>query len=148
MQRLRGTINTTGLHLDVLIGVSGLMRKQRYDRGLDIPSAANVSLIVDTGADSTMISSSVMLGLGLVNPTSYTRIFTSTTGAVGEVCEIFDVAITIRNADRSVFFTVDPFPVISRHLPSHSIHGMFGRDLLDQLVLKYDGPKREYTLEC
>lgn len=148
MHRLKGQILSRGIHLDVLIGVSGLKRRQLTDRGMDVPSPANVQMIVDTGADSTMIDSSVILGLRLTNPTSTTRIFTSTTGAKGEACDVFDAALTIRRADRTPLLALDPFSVISRHLPNHSIEGMLGRDLPNHLVLRYDGPRGEFLLEA
>jgi hypothetical protein len=101
--------------------------------------------MVDTGADTTMLSEQVVRTLELT-PTGQARIHTSTSGAQGEPCDTYDVTLEINSRANAAVWSVQPIEVLTRPLVGQSIDGMIGRDLLNLWVLECDGPKKLFRL--
>ena len=125
--------------------LSALRREQYFKLGKDVPPAAYAVLIVDTGADTTMINEQLLRNLGLT-PTSQTRVLTATSGGKGEACDVYDVCIEIVDKAGNPMWRVQPVEVLARPLLNQGTDGMLGRDLLDLCVLEYDGPAKVFRL--
>ena len=55
MPRLELSVRSNGLLVEARVWLSALRREQYFKLGKDVPPAAYAVLIVDTGADTTMI---------------------------------------------------------------------------------------------
>jgi hypothetical protein len=102
------------------------------------------TFIIDTGADTTMISEQFVRTLQL--PVIDQRpILTSSSNGLPEMCNVYDVELTLVGKSGQPFRGFH-LPVFGRPLLNQSTDGMIGRDILDQLVLTYDGPRKQFTL--
>jgi hypothetical protein len=115
--------------------------------GLPLPAPIRVRALIDTGASCTSIDPSVVAGLGL-NPTGTAQVHTPSTGNTPHQALQYDVMIGIPGSDQShppaIFPTV---PVITATLlGTQGFHALFGRDLLDDCVLVYNGSMKFFTL--
>jgi hypothetical protein len=116
-----------------------------YRQGIEVPPAILATMIVDTGADSTMISSDLARSLRL-EATSQTRLYTSGSKGVDETYDVCDVELEIRNpVQRS--WRLPAIEVVVRPLLNISMDGMIGRDLLRLGILHYNGPLERFTLD-
>ena len=59
MPHLTAQFNASGPIVDVLIGVSAPRRRLLSAHGIDPPPALRLSLILDTGAETTMLSEAI-----------------------------------------------------------------------------------------
>jgi hypothetical protein len=135
----------SGLLVDVHVGPSAARRSALYKQGLLCPPPVFTTLIIDTGADSTMIDESLALALALT-PTGQARVLTSQSRGVPEPCNVFDVEIEVINRTGNPSWRIQPLQVLARPLHNLSIGGMLGRDVLSLCVLVSDGPRRTFTL--
>jgi len=134
-----------GLIVDAKIWHSAPRRAEMFKRGMDVQHAIPVTMIIDTGADSTMISDQIARSLRL-QVTDQTRMYTANSKGVDETCDICDVELEILNpVQRS--WRIPALPVVVRPLLNISMDGMIGRDLLALGVLHYDGPRARFTLD-
>lgn len=147
MTLLKYDAQSNGLIIEVDIWLSAPLREERFRRGLAIPPAVRGTLIVDTGADSTMIGDHVTRALGLV-PTSQTRVITASSHGTPDVCDVYDIQLAIVSRSRDLEWHVPAMEVLVKSLPSQSTDGMLGRDILSQCILHYDGPGKSFTLTC
>jgi len=138
-------VRANGLLVEASIGLSAARLEQYYKLGREVPPAVNVTLMVDTGADTTMLGEQIFRTLDL-QPTGQARIHTSTSGVQGEPCDTYDVSLAIKNRANEAIWTVQPIEVLARPLIGQSIDGMIGRDLLNQCVLEYDGPRKVFRI--
>ena len=118
-----------------------------YRKGVDVPPAIPINLVVDTGADSTMIRDSLLLSLGLTVPTGWADVLTSESRGRGEKCPVFDVEIEIKNPVLQKHWRIPAMEVLARPLNNVSTDGMLGRDVLRQGILHYDGPQDHFTID-
>ena len=138
------TIQANGLLVDVNVGASAAMRALLWRKNRPPPPPVHVTLLVDTGANTTMLSDQIMRTLNLP-VRAKSRVHTSTTDAQGAECDVFDVSPTLLPhllQPRSW----EAIEVLSTPLLNHGIAGLLGRDLLQYLVLTYDGPRGEARL--
>lgn len=145
MFRLIGHVGSNGLLVDANVGVSGPRREAMYKAGVAIPPAVHATFIIDTGADSTMVDSSLMLALGLT-PTGQTRVLSSTAGGVPVPCDVYDISVEIPNHSGIPSFRLPAIEALARPLLNQSAQGMLGRDVLKAAVLEYDGPRGTFVL--
>lgn len=116
-----------------------------FKQGVDIQPAIPVTLIIDTGADSTMISDQLARSLRL-QATDQTRMYTAHSKGVDEPFDVCDIELDILNPmQRS--WRIPALAVVIRPLYNISMDGMIGRDLLKLGVLHYDGPRARFTLD-
>lgn len=132
-------IGRSGLLVDVEIGASAALRALLWRQGKEPPLPVHCTLLVDTGADTTMVNGQTLRTLGLA-PTSETRIVTATSGPGGEPCAVYavDLMLVPSHPQRRSFASVE---VVEKPLLNQSVDGLLGRDLLRVLVLQYDGPR-------
>jgi len=116
-----------------------------YKAGVPVPPAVRATFIIDTGADSTMVDTSLMLALGL-SPTGQTRVLSSTAQGVPVPCDVYDISLELPNHSGIPAFRLPTLEALARPLPNQYAQGMLGRDVLKLAVLEYDGPRGTYVL--
>lgn len=134
-----------GLIVDVNVGLSAARRAALYKAGLSCPPPVQTTLIIDTGADSTMIDESLIFPLQLT-PTGQARVLTSQSRGVPEPCNAYDIELEVVNRTGNPSWRIQPLQVLARPLPNQSMGGMLGRDVLSLAVLIFDGPRQRFTL--
>lgn len=144
MWSLTGYIQSNGLLVDVQVGVSSPRQEALYRAGIAVPPAVHATFIIDTGADSTMVDSSLMLALGL-QPTGQTHVLSSTAGGVPVPCDVFDISLELPNP-KGVPWRLPSVEALGRALPNQSTQGMLGRDILKGAILHIDGPRGTFSL--
>lgn len=145
MPHLTAQFNASGPILDVSIGVSAPRRRLLSAHGIDAPPALRLSLILDTGAETTMLNEQHMRTLAI--PVRGQRdILTATSDEKPTACNTYDVSFEIATFGDPPF-TMPALEVIGRPLFNHSIDGMIGRDILCRLKLTIDGPHRTFRID-
>ncbi len=104
-------------------------------------------LLVDTGASHCLIDESAIAPLGL-HPVSASLVNSTTTGRAAVIRPLYDLALTIQHPDGSTFREHDAVRVSTVQGFAHGrrYQGLIGRDLLDQAILNFDGPRQIFTL--
>jgi hypothetical protein len=133
-----------GLLIDVRVGISAPRQAWLWKKGLQHPPPVRAEFVIDTGADRTMVNDRILLNLGL-QPTESTRVLTSSSAGKPETCDVYDISLEMRGKGNAAWRS-SSLAVLGRHLPNDSIEGMIGRDILDRMVLVYDGPQRMFRL--
>jgi predicted aspartyl protease len=95
-------------------------------------STSDVPLLIDTGADITLLPRSAVERLGVTPSSQYELISFDGTRSVAEGVEL-DM-IFLRKAFRG------------RYLLTNDAHGVLGRDVLAALKITFDGPVQEWTM--
>lgn len=134
-----------GLLVDVNVGLSVSRRAALYKQGVPFPPAVQTTLIIDTGADSTMLDEGLIRTLQLT-PTGQARVLTSQSRGVPEPCDVYDVELEIINRTGNPPWRIQPLQVLARPLHNQSTGGMLGRDVLSMGVLVFDGPRSIFSL--
>jgi predicted aspartyl protease len=116
-----------------------------FKKGLEVRPQIGVTLIIDTGADSTMLSSQLMRSLG-IEPTGQTRLLTSGSKGVPEPCNVYDIQLEIANRTQPTW-RIPALEVLALPLENQGTDGMLGRDVLRLGILHYDGPRNQFTLD-
>lgn len=116
-----------------------------YRHGIEVPPAIPITMIIDTGADSTMISDDIARSLGL-QATSQTRMYTAASKGVDELYDVCDVELEILNPVQKSW-RLPAVEVVVRPLLNISMDGMIGRDLLQLGILHFDGPRGRFELD-
>jgi hypothetical protein len=133
-----------GAIVAVGIGVSLPRSVALKKAGLAVPRVVIVRALIDTGASCTCVDPEVVQKLALT-PSGTARMLSASTGATPHVCNQFDIAIAIA-MDTQVHVPSFVIPVIESNLKAHGFQVLLGRDVLDQGVMIYDGPRRSITL--
>jgi hypothetical protein len=136
---------SNGLLVDVRIWFSSVRRSQMFRLGLNVPPPIEATLIIDTGADTTMINDQHMRALGL-EPISQTRVMTSTSQGLSVPCDVYDISLEIINRTGNPSWFIQPLAVLAKPLLNQATEGMVGRDVLSQGILVYDGPRNRFNL--
>ena len=133
MPHLSGTYSSSGPILDVWVGVSAPRARVMIARGLQLPEPHRLSFLIDTGADTTMVSEQAMRLLGIPERGAR-RIVGSTTHIEPTTCSAYDVQFEMRtHGDPPRIFPA--LEVLARPFFNVSIEGLIGRDVLDQMQL-------------
>lgn len=147
MPSITANYNSSGPIVEVRIGVSAPRRKALTAQGLEVPPTVKIPMIIDTGAETSLISEQHMRTLGIA-PKGMREILTATSDAGSTECHTYDVEICL---DTKVVgdapFVVQATEIIGRPFFNHAVEGMIGRDVLSRLVLTLDGPKRRFKLD-
>ena len=145
MPHLTAQFNASGPILDVMIGVSEPRRRLLLAHGLDVPPALRLSLILDTGAETTLLAEQHMRTLAI--PVRGQRdILTATTDEKATASNTYDVSLQIATFGDPPLI-LPALEVIGRPLFNHSIDGMIGRDILSRVKLMIDGPRRTFRID-
>lgn len=147
-QRVELDVRGNGLIVDASVWMSPPRRAALFRLGQShlIGPAVPISLIIDTGADSTMLSTQLMRTLGIA-PTSQTRVLTSGSRGVPEPCDVYDVELQIMGNATQKPWRISSIGVLARSLENQGTDGMLGRDVLKLGILHYDGPRGRFTLD-
>lgn len=147
-QQLNLEARSNGLIVEATVWMSPQRRAALYQRGREheVGHPIPISLIIDTGADSTMLSSQLMRSLG-IEPTGQTRVLTSASGGVPELVDLFGVELTIQGNPTQKPWRLPTLEVLARSLENQGTDGMLGRDVLKLGILHYDGPRGRFTLD-
>lgn len=142
----RGTTN----HPAALVALGPLVEvllSSEEDAARD-PAPTKVSLMVDTGAECTVLEDQVLLGMGLSPIGFYPIVGVS---QKPEDCPVYaiHVGLKMREGSRQTSRFFAPLSVIGMPSPAAARQhvGLLGRDFLAHVLLRYDGPRGEVELE-
>jgi len=139
--RHKGAIHPDGLvALGPLVSVTLAPSPAMRLPGLPVPRT-QVSMMIDTGAQSTVIEDRIAVAMGLTPTRQQSMVGVS---GVPELCPVYPVVITIGFADGSGNTAAADFmcDAIGMNAPPHQTahQGLIGRDFLKHFELHYNGP--------
>ena len=102
-------------------------------RGGGSPAISNAQLLIDTGADVTLLPRDAVLRLGL-QPDA---------GGGYELISLDGKRTTADSVELDMIFLNKAFR--GRYLLIDAQHGILGRDVLSAVALLMDGPKQEWS---
>lgn len=143
MPHLNVHIGNSGPMFDVSIGVTGHRAEALVREKKLVPDALSVRSLIDTGASCTAIDLSVAEALQL-KPTGTSNIFTPSTGTDGHLANAYDVAMTFKIDNYNKRFS--HIEVVEGKFHGRTHKALIGRDILEQVLLMYDGPLKLLTL--
>jgi hypothetical protein len=146
MPTLTGPIAADGAVASVLIGVSEARRRVLQRVGFPVPAPSAVRAVLDTGSFITLADLRAIAPLGVARY-GRLRFFTSTTGAMPHVRDVYNLSVTLLDdsgATLAYWPSVDVLP--AGFAPTDAVHGVIGRDLLATAVLHFDGKGGAFTL--
>ena len=97
------------------------------------PTVPDVSLLLDTGADVTLLPASAVQQLGIV----------PTAGVAYELVGFDGSRSTAGAVDLDMIFLGKAFH--GRYLLTNEAHGVLGRDVLAAVAILFDGPRQEWS---
>jgi predicted aspartyl protease len=129
------------------IGVSQARHAALIAAGQAIPTPIRIQALVDTGASCSAIDPSVLQQLGLT-PTGIVTVNTPSTGNQPHTTQQYDVSIAIPGASAThIPMLAGNVPVVAAQLAAaQGFQALFGRDILANCLLTYNGPMRQFTL--
>lgn len=130
--------------LPVLVGPSVQRQAALKAAGQIIPAHVNCNFLIDTGASSTVIDSSIIAALK-ITPTGSVTVHTPTTGTAPQQRDLYDVGMIIMSGTGTPK-GFPALPVIESSLKSQGIDGLLGRDVLAHSRLIYSGPDNAVML--
>jgi hypothetical protein len=137
---------TGGPVVPVGVAVSQARREALLAAGQDVPPAASVRALVDTGASCTCVDPAVLKALSL-SARGSVSVHTPSTGSAAHLADEYDVSLVVPGAGtHHVPLTIDAVPVIAADLAVQGIHAIIGRDVLQDCILIYNGTVGEFTL--
>ena len=142
MPSITGHVLRNGILIECTVGVSFPFEEALNKAGNPIPVKQQATFIVDTGADRTTVDEQLMRALG-VPPMTQTRVVTLKSGPEGHVVDTYAASLEIKNpsdrpwVNRTMRVLGDSF---------QGIDGIIGRDVLEHMLLEYNGPIRRYFL--
>jgi hypothetical protein len=127
------------------VGISVDRLEILREQGLTIPVARRVRALVDTGASRTIVEEKYLRSLEL-SPMSEEEVHTASTGAIPLRLKIFAVELSL--AEDVTGTLARNLPVFaSPDLSSLGVQILLGRDVLSRVILTYNGPDREFSVE-
>lgn len=130
------------------VGVAGSQarREALIASSQQVPPAASVRALVDTGASCTCVDPAVLKALSL-SARGSASVHTPSTGPAPHMADEYDVSLIVPGAGiHHVPLTIDAVPVIAADLAIQGIHAIIGRDVLQDCILIYNGAVGEFTL--
>lgn len=143
MPHITGSYGSSGAIIDVEVGVCGPRRRLLLSMGLEVPPPVRLALLIDTGADTTMVSEQAMRTLQI--PARGVRSIVGATTLIAPTdCDTHDVELRITTPGEEPL-VVPAIEVLSRPFFNISNEGLLGRDVLDRLKLTFG--QRRYRLD-
>lgn len=146
MAHLRLPLTANGLTLPVMIGLPAPAIISLKASGQPLPAPITVRGVIDTGTDVTAVAPNLLLQLG-ATPTNSTT--TQTVGGSIPV-DLYEISLSIHGTSPStgIFYATPTLLVIGLPSSIPAIDLLLGRDVLDECILIYDGPGRDFLLLC
>lgn len=146
MPTVSSAFDRSGPILDFKIGVSEPYRRALISSGRVPPPDVIVPMIIDTGADTTLVHDHYMRALG-IPPRGRRRIVTSTTasGVLSEL-DTYDISIRLVAKGEDKPFLLKAVEAFAAPLHPGGAEGMIGRDVLHHLTLTLEGPGSRFRL--
>jgi len=114
--------------------------------GQSLPVPGLVRALVDTGASFTAIEPAVLRELSLT-PTGTIEIATPSTGRGTFTTETYDIDFAIGAGPEETPFLITNLRVAAAELYlRQGIHALIGRDILQRLIIIYNGSTNHFTL--
>lgn len=146
MPSINVPVGPSGPVVDVFVGVSAPRSKALQDAGQPVPGIVNARMLIDTGASSTNICSSVIQRLSLV-PTGQAMVLTPSTGTAAVTMDQYDVNLYFPYPQASTPpHVIRTIPIICADFTAQGIHGLIGRDILARSNMFYNGDLQLCTL--
>ena len=139
MRSLTLQVGAAGALIDVDIGLSDAHRRAMQRLGMKAPPYVQATLLIDTGASSTLVDEGLMRTLQL-QPTSATLMHSSSTKGVAQPCSVYDVGLVLGGLATPNAIRFDPLPVLGTAFINSGCNGLLGRDVLRRLHLHWNGP--------
>jgi predicted aspartyl protease len=142
MPHLILSLQRDGAILPIGIGVSEERKKILESDGLPVGVPIHVRGLIDTGASGTCVDERILKKLGLT-PSGSVSIHTPSTKGVAVDVDQYDVSIVLfdQHEQNLSFGTI---PVIESTFDDCEI--LIGRDILQQVLLIYDGIAGQFTV--
>jgi hypothetical protein len=112
--------------------------------GLTIPPPLLVKALVDTGASHTSFDVSIVSQLSLV-PTGSVSVITPSTGSTPVEMLSYDIGVHVPFAS-GITWSKPLWVATAAELNHQGFSVLFGRDLLSESILIYDGQHNIFTL--
>ena len=121
--------------------MAALLRRQ----GKEVPQTIERELLLDTGADTTTIKEMHMRSL-FVPVRGATEVRGATTDAGSTQCNTYDLSLEFINSagDRPLFLS--SVEVIGRPFHNEVIDGVIGRDVMANMILTIEGPRKQFSV--
>ena len=133
-----------GPMIDALVGVSEPRKDALTKASQPVPAYVRSRLLIDTGATSTCLDSSIIQQLAL-SPSGLVSIHTPSTNANNaHQCQQYDVSLLFPLPAFNRLFKA--IPVVETNLAHQGIDGLLGRDVLAKCLLIYNGDLGIFTL--
>ena len=131
--KLRREGPTLNVQVQPVLAAQEVMRAD----GEEIPSVS-IEALIDTGASGTLIQTSVITTLELdwIGTTLWTT--PSTTAPL--IRYEYRVRIVL---SKTIAFETD---IVEGPLIGQGVRGLIGRDILEEVVFTYDGPRNQFTI--
>lgn len=143
--RIERAIQSSGPLVDLRVGISNGWRKQLWKKGIEPPPEVYATFLVDTGSDSSMVDEQIMRALGLI-AVNQRPVLTSESKGVAQLCNVYDISLEIINGGAAPW-RITSVEANGRPLMSESVQGVLGRDVLNRVVLTYNGPAKVYSID-
>lgn len=133
-----------GWILPLLVGVNGRTTATLMTAGQVVPPPQHLRALIDTGTDITGIAAAVLSRLQLGSVQQYTT--QTLSGPVS--IQLFEVSLTIPRTGQlpGLSPVLDQLIVMALPTPLPNIDALVGLDVLDHLLLIFDGPRGEFTV--
>lgn len=139
MPSINVPIGPQGPVVELFVGVSSARLQAIKSQGMPDPQLQMVRLLIDTGASSTNICSSVMAKMGMP-PTGQVQVYTPSTGNTPVSMDQYDVNLYFPFPQKNLpAHTIATVPIICAEFQAQGIHGLLGRDILSKAGFVYHG---------
>jgi hypothetical protein len=145
MPHITFPVDANGLSLSLMFGLNGNALAQLAAAGKPLPAPVLVRGVIDTGSDVTCLAAPIVQQLRLPVLTQRT---TQTVAGPLQV-NIYEASLGIPDPGHSSRHLLVLDQLIIMELvqpPSPGIDALLGLDVVLQLLLFLDGPRREFTL--
>jgi hypothetical protein len=148
MRNISGRIERQGAFAYATVMATSFQVAALKAQGLAYPAPQQIAALIDTGASSSVLDTSVISSFALTL-TGQTLIHTPSTGSQYESRNQYAASISLIDP------TLDPrqgievynIAVIESHLASEGFLAIIGRDILSRCIFTFDGPAKIYRLE-